>query len=265
MKLRNNLLRAAIFAAAIGASALAAATPVGVNYTDLWANEQEPGWGLSIDQQNDVLFGTLFIYGKGSQASWYSVTFAFNSIGPNGVVSYTGPLYETTGPALGQPYDPSLLRYRQVGSATIEFGDAAHAILTYTIDGAGASRSISRLTFAPNSILGTYIGSTQDVTFDCKPASRNGLVTTDPGQFSITQDQDGFVMRFPTCTVTNGVYKQYGQIGTVDGIYTCLGGVAGEIKFSALQSEQGGIVGTYTGRDNSCSFRGNIGGMRVMK
>jgi len=51
----------------------------------------------------------------------------------------------------------------------------------------------------------------------------------------------------------------------VEGIYTCLGGVAGEIKFSALQSEQGGLVGTYTGRDNSCSFRGNIGGMRVMK
>ena len=264
MKLRTNFLRAAIFAAAIGTSTISAATPTGVNYTDLWANSQEPGWGLSIDQQSDVLFGTLFIYDKGSQASWYSVTFAYNSTGPNGAVSYSGPLFQTTGPALGQPYDPALLRYRQVGTATLEFGDAAHAILTYTIDGAAAAKQISRLTFAPNSILGTYIGSTQDVTYDCKTASRNGLVTTDPGQFSITQDQDGIVMRFPTCTVTNGVYTQTGQIGTVDAIYSCPG-VSGEIKFSTLQSEQGGIVGTYTGRDNSCSFRGNIGGMRVMK
>ena len=73
-------------------------------------------------------------------------------------------------------------------------------------------------------------------------------------------------MRFPTCTVTNGVFAQYGQITQVDAIYNnCPGRAYGEIKFSALQSEQGGIVGTYTGKDSSYSFRGNIGGMRVLK
>jgi len=56
-------------------------------------------------------------------------------------------------------------------------------------------------------------------------------------------------MRLPTCTVTNGVFAQYGQITRVDAIYNnCPGGAYGEIKFSALQSEQGGIVGTYTGK-----------------
>ena len=39
----------------------------------------------------------------------------------------------------------------------------------------------------------------------------------------------------------------------------------GEITFTGMQSEKGGIVGNYTGRDNSCSFRGNIGGMRLLK
>ena len=52
----------------------------------------------------------------------------------------------------------------QVGQATIEFGDDAHALLNYTIDGAGAVKQVSRFTFAPNSILGSYIGATQDVT-----------------------------------------------------------------------------------------------------
>ena len=245
--------------------ALATATSAGVNYTDLWSNAQQPGWGLSIDQQNDVLLGTFFIYDKGSLAAWYTVQFAFNSIGPNGAVSYTGTLYQTTGPALGQPYDPNLLRYREVGIANLEFGDDAHALFTYTIDGASASSQIARLTFAPNSIMGSYIGSTQDVTYDCKTGARNGLVTTDPGPFTITQDQDGLVMSFPTCTVTNGTYTQQGQIGTVDAIYHCPGGVAGAITFTTLQSEQGGLVGTYTGQDSSCSFRGNIGGMRLLK
>jgi hypothetical protein len=56
-------------------------------------------------------------------------------------------------------------------------------------------------------------------------------------------------MRFPTCTVTKGVFAQCGQITQVDAIYNnCPGRAYGEIKFSALQSEQGGIVGTYMGR-----------------
>jgi hypothetical protein len=261
----RNTFAAALVAVALAAPAFVSATPTGVNYSDMWAKADEPGWGLTIDQQGDVLLGTLFIYDKGSSASWYTVQFAYASTSPSGSVSYTGTLYQTTGPALGQPYDDKLLRYRQVGTANIEFGDPAHALLTYTIDGAGATKQVARLTFAENSIMGSYIGSTQDVTYDCKDPKRNGLVTTDPGPFTITQDQDGLVMRFPTCTITNGLFNQYGQITQIDAIYNCPGGVAGEIKFSAMQSEQGGIVGTYTGKDASCSFRGNIGGMRVLK
>ena len=51
----------------------------------------------------------------------------------------------------------------------------------------------------------------------------------------------------------------------VDAIYNCTGGATGEIKFTGLMSEKGGITGTYTGKDKSCSFRGNVGGMRVMQ
>ena len=166
-----------------------------------------------------------------------------------------------------QPWETSAtpgLPTAAVGQATIEFGDDAHALLTYTIDGAGDVKQVSRFTFATNSILGSYIGSTQDVTYDCTDPARNGLVTTDPGVFTITQNQDGMVLKFPTCEVTNGVFQQFGQIAKVDAIYNCKG-ATGEIKFTGLMSEKGGITGTYTGRDKSCSFRGNVGGMRVMQ
>ena len=56
------------------------------------------------------------------------------------------------------------------------------------------------------------------------------------------------VSRFPTCTVTNGVFAQYGQITQVDAICNSPGGAYAEIKFSALQSEQGGIVGNVHGQ-----------------
>lgn len=265
MIMRSKLFRAALFSAALAASAAAGATSVAVNYSDLWAKPDEPGWGLNISQQADVLFATLFIYDKFSNAAWYSVTLNFDSIGAGGVRKYTGVLYQTTGSPITQPYDPNALQYRQVGNLSMEFGDPAHAILTYTVDGAAQAKQVTRLTFATDTLLGSYVGSTQDVTYDCRNPARNGLVTTDTGPFTITQNEQGLTMKFPTCTITDGVYVQQGQIGQVDAIYTCLGGAAGEIKFTAMRSEQGGIVGTYTGKDGSCSFRGNIGGARAVQ
>ena len=258
-------MRTAVLATAIATSAPNYATTSTTNLSDMWVVAAESGWGLFIDQQGDVLLGTFFVYDKFGTATWYSVQWNITSIGP-GSNAYTGTLYQTSGPAFSQvPYDPKLVTYRAVGNATIQFGDDAHALLNYTIDGGGAVKQITRFTFAANSVLGSYIGSTQDVTYDCKDPTRNGLVTTDPGSFTITQNQDGMVMKFPTCEVTNGVFAQFGQIGKIDAIYTCKGGVAGEIKFTGLMSEKGGITGTYTGRDASCSFRGNVGGMRVMQ
>jgi len=265
MQLLRKLLRTALLAAAIVTSAPGYATTFTTNLTDMWVVTAESGWGLFIDQQGDVLLGTFFIYDKFGTATWYTVQWKITSIGP-GSNGYTGTLYQTSGPAFSQvPYDPKLVTYRQVGEATIQFGDDAHALLNYTIDGGGAVKQITRFTFAANSVLGSYIGGTQDVTFDCTDPTRNGLKTSDPGQFTISQNQDGYVLKFPTCEVTNGVFQQFGQIAKVDAIYNCQGGVAGEIKFTGLMSEKGGITGTYTGRDASCSFSGNVGGMRVLK
>ena len=58
---------------------------------------------------------------------------------------------ETTGPAIGTPYNPALVGYRQVGLATLEFGDDAHALLHYTADGVLVVKQITRLTFAAQS------------------------------------------------------------------------------------------------------------------
>jgi hypothetical protein len=265
MTLIRRLLRAVLLAASLAASAGASATTVSINYSDMWGTASEPGWGLTISQQANILLGTLFIYDQGELARWYTVTLLPDSISPSGSVKYSGTLFETSGPPFSQPFNPALVEFRSVGQLSIEFGDASHALLNYTIDGAGAVKQVTRFTFAANPIVGSYLGATSDITFDCTDPARNGLVTNDTGLFTITQDASGVTMKFPTCTVTDGVYAQSGQISSVDAIYNCPGGAVGEIKFNVLQSEQGGIVGTYTGRDKSCKFRGNIGGARIAK
>ncbi len=258
----SRSLNAAFFALFVAMS-LPAAASLPANYSDLWWNPKEPGWGINISQQADTLFSTFFVYDKGERAVWYSVTLTLESISSDGVFTYSGDLYETSGPAQGTPYNPALVTYRVVGTAKIAFGDDNHGLLRYTADGVVVVKQITRQTFAAISPVGKFYGGTTDVTYNCKNASRNGLVTTDPGPLTITLDGTFATIYAPTCYF-EGEWVQQGQIGNLDGRYECTNGAQGAITFSGLRFEKGGLVGNYTGRDSSCEFRGNIGGMRLL-
>ena len=257
-----RLLATLVVAGALAATPPAAAT-TSLNYSDLWSTTNEQGWGINISQQADTLFVTLFVYDGGETAVWYSATLTYQSTS-GGAARYGGTLYQTSGsPFFAQPYNPAILKYRDVGLITIDFGDDAHGLLNYTVNGAGATKQISRLTFAPQNVAGKYIGSTQDITYGCANPSLDNRVTTDVGPIKITQSGASIVIEQPTCKFT-GTYTQQGQIGRAVGDYTCTNGSYGFLTFSALQAEKGGMTGTYTGSDPYCLFRGNIGAMREL-
>lgn len=252
----------ALCAACASALSFHAAAALPPDYSDLWWNANEPGWGVNISQQSDILFATFFVYGTGGDAVWYSATLTYQSTSA-GVPMYGGTLVQTSGSPQGAPYDPAQLKYRTVGTVSIEFGDDAHALLRYTADGVLVVKQIARQTFAAISPVGSYLGATTDVTFNCKNASRNGIVTTDPGPLSITLVNGFATIHAPTCFY-EGNYVQQGQVASLDGRYECTNGAQGAVKFSGLRFTSGGLIGTYTGRDASCEFRGNIGGARTL-
>jgi hypothetical protein len=260
----NRTLAASILALSAAFAPLGHTTTAAINYSDLWWNPSESGWGLNIAQQADTLFATFFIYGDGGQAVWYSATLTLQSVGPTGQPVYGGPLYQTSGTPIGHPYNPALQKYREVGTATLEFGGAANALLRYTVDGVAVAKQVERQTFAPNSLVGSYIGGLTDVTFNCRDPNRNGLVTTESGAIAVTQSGTKVTIQAPVCKY-EGDFVQQGQVAQVDGRYECTNLATGAVKFQAMLSEQGGIVGTYIGRDSSCEFRGNIGAMRTIK
>jgi hypothetical protein len=121
------------------------------DYTGLWWNQQESGWGLSIHQSaRDALFGTLFVYDAQNRAQWFTIQ-------PGGWTSsrrWEGPLYRTTGPYFaGASYDPSLVLVQAAGSAVLEFAAApppsgyTTARFTYTVDGVTTVKTIARMAF----------------------------------------------------------------------------------------------------------------------
>ena len=116
-----------------------------IDYTDLWWNPAESGWGLNLIQHpSRMIFGVWYTYAPDGKRTWFVIP-SGQWVSDN---TYTGPVYQTTGPsASSSPFDASKVVRRPVGSATLTFGDRNNATFTYDIDGASGSRSITRQPF----------------------------------------------------------------------------------------------------------------------
>ncbi|MBX3714754.1 MAG: choice-of-anchor J domain-containing protein [Burkholderiales bacterium] len=115
------------------------------NYTALWWNPNESGWGVNLNHQGDIVFGTLFTYDASGVPLWLVLPAGNLQSG----TTYSGELYRTTGPAFNAnpftPIGPGNLTV--VGSMTVTFSGSNSATLTYTYNGTQVTKSIQRQVF----------------------------------------------------------------------------------------------------------------------
>jgi hypothetical protein len=114
------------------------------DYTDLWWNPNESGWGLNLVQHpTRTMFGVWYTYESDGTRTWYVV--------PSGSwtssTTYTGPLYATTGPAYTQSFNPGSVQPRQVGTATFSFSGPNSGTFSYSVDGVAGTKQIQRQPF----------------------------------------------------------------------------------------------------------------------
>lgn len=117
-------------------------TTPAVDYTDLWWNSTESGWGVAVSHQFGVMFLAWYVYDATGKPVWY--------VASNCALSGSlclGTLYRTTGPALGPTFDPSRVQVFTAGTVNVIFTDANTGLLTYTVDGVTASKPIKRQAF----------------------------------------------------------------------------------------------------------------------
>ena len=115
-----------------------------INYTDLWFNPQEPGWGIALTQQAGVIFAAWYVYDNSGNPVWYVV--------PNCPVDSTGnrcsgAVYRTTGPPLGTSFDPSQVQVFAAGSMVFNFDDPNNGTLSYLADSLFVTKRITRELF----------------------------------------------------------------------------------------------------------------------
>jgi hypothetical protein len=114
------------------------------DFTDLWWNPNESGWGLNLIQHpNNIIFAMWYTYDSTGKMTWYHV--------PTGTwtspMTYTGTLYAVSGPAFSGSFNPSLVKRTAVGNATLTFGTSTSGTWSYTVDGVSGSKAITRLAF----------------------------------------------------------------------------------------------------------------------
>jgi hypothetical protein len=113
-----------------------------VDYSDLWWNPGESGWGLNLVQHaSRNIFAVWYTYADDGKRTWYVL--------PGGTwvnsTTFTGTLYSTTGPAFDAPkFEAQRTKATGVGTGTLRFTDANNGTWTYSVGGLSGTRPIAR-------------------------------------------------------------------------------------------------------------------------
>jgi hypothetical protein len=276
----------ALIAAVAIAMPASAAAPASIDYSDLWFNAAESGWGAELQQQGDVIFTTLFVYGADGSPTW----FVAPSMRPLTFVApapptWQGPLYRTTGPAFSGAFDPASVTVTSVGNATFEFTTATTATLRYTVDGTSVVKTITRQTWrAVMPAAGNYNGGMSTVLSLCPEPGLDGTLDL-LGPMTVAQAGTRVTLAFsslelaglPSRCTFGGDYRQDGRLGTITGTFSCTlyfgqddrgeaprnVGKSGNFTLSRIESSPNGTFGKLNAQDQDCKIEGYLGGVRL--
>ncbi len=83
------------------------------------------------------------VYGPDGKPTWYLME-------PGEWIdsrTFHGPLYETSGPYLAEPFESDRVKAREVGFGVLKFDDSANGTFLYSIDGINGEKRITRMEF----------------------------------------------------------------------------------------------------------------------
>jgi hypothetical protein len=255
------IVRAVVLAVCL-ASPLARA----VDYTDIWFNPAESGWGVNVVQSDNFLFLTFFIYGADNKPTWYTGQLTWDG------TKYTGGLYATQGTNWAVPWIAGNVTTQPVGTATFQPNDlnAYQATLSYIVTGVGtATKSIERQTLTTIALSGAYVGGQSGSYSSCAMSSQNGAYI-DSHLLTVVHNTNGtatftFVYDSGATCIMSGTLEQHGQLYRIPGAsYQCTGSLTFnttatmyEIKQTAL-----GVEGRFAATlPSGCAENANFSGV----
>lgn len=245
----------------------ARATSFSTDQSDVWNAANESGWAAEFVQRGSAIFAVIYVYNPSGYPWWYSATLEWT--GGNGVYSWSGDLYVTSGPWFGSdPYNGALLSLRKVGTMTWTAKSANSGTLVYDVDKLAVTKNLQRVLIRYDNYAGRYVGGIHRALTGCNDPAKNATTDT-PAQIEVLQT--GLTVNAQTvaggtiCTNT-GQQSQAGQMGSVDGTFTCDDGSAGTFSYSEVQVNPQGITARFDASYSNpagCKATGWFGGVRT--
>ena len=278
----KNSWRAFVATVSLCLATAAAASP-GPDYSDLWWNPAEDGWGVGLQRQGDVIFLTLFVYGADRAGTWFvapEVRLMDFSAGPP---TWQGTLYRTRGPGFAASFDASSVESSEAGWATLTFAGNESGTLRYSVDGTVVTKEITRMTWRAPSPAGRYHGGYSANVSQCEAAGRGGpdeLI----GSMTVTRTGDQVAAQFvskragdnSSCTFA-GTERHSGRLAHWTGTFNCnvlIGGDdrgegttratrTGPFTVRNITTTADGFWGELSAADQDCAYAGHFGGTRL--
>ena len=113
-----------------------------VDYTDLWWNAAESGWGVALTQDMGMLFAAWYTYDAAGLPIWYVASSC-----PLSGSGCTGDVYKVTGGSMPTALWAPTLAVNKVGTVNFLFSDSGTGTMSYTIGGVAGSKVITRQAF----------------------------------------------------------------------------------------------------------------------
>jgi hypothetical protein len=114
------------------------------DYSGLWWNPDESGWGIALTRQADMSFATIYTYDANGNPVWY-IASSCPIVGSG----CSGSLYSVSGGTqLATPWNASALSVTSVGTLNLSFTDLNSGAMSFTVKGVSSSRAIQRNVFA---------------------------------------------------------------------------------------------------------------------
>lgn len=233
-------------------------------FSDLWWNPQESGWGANVVQQDDTVFVTLFVQAPDGAPVWYSGAARMVAIAPGNLPQFSGTLHRTKGPWFGGPFNPANVRTSPVGNLGIETLANDRMRLTYEVDGVSVTKDLVRQTFRQAFAGGNYLAS-----FNLRQSLPGGAPF---GTFAYGADVVAIVENAEAhLRVLNdfgrecnyrGAYAQAGKLTSVNGNFNCSDGTQGAFQITDLEVTAHGITGQLRTTSATLVESGRFAGAR---
>ncbi len=230
------------------------------NYQDLWGNPAEVGWGIALTHQADTLFAALFVYDSANKPVWLLMSNGAK-IDDN---TYSGDLYQTTGPAFNAPsYNPANLTVTWVGTATFSFQDTYSGTLAYSVNGVAVTKSISRQTYTNLPVTGNYHAVSLRERSGCSDPSLNVNTYVYARDIELLLVDNKLTYRYAynnadgsvagTCSAS-GPYTQRGSIVDFSAPFSCSNGTGGDLTIGDMKVTTSGLLGRIVWKYNSTNY-----------